>query len=144
MSRGIVKACRPGGAIVFEDIGFSGSFCYPHCAAYERYVELYEKVVQRRGGDANVGPKLLGLLRKAGATEVQVNVVQPTHVQGEGKLMASITMERIAGSVVSERLATEEEVEQIFKGLNAAAANMETVMSLPRIFQVWGNRAEAR
>ena len=137
----MVGACRPGGAVAVEDIDFSGSFCYPHCAAYERYVDLYQKVVQRRDGDANVGPKLLGLLRKAGATEVQVNVVQPTHVQGEGKLMASITMERIAGSVVSERLATEEEVEQIIKGLNAAAANVETVMSLPRIFQVWGNRA---
>ena len=137
----MVGACRPGGVVAVEDIDFSGSFCYPHCAAYERYVDLYQKVVQRRDGDANVGPKLLGLLRKAGATEVQVNVVQPTHVQGEGKLMASITMERIAGSVVSEGLATEEEVEQIIKGLNAAAANVETVMSLPRIFQVWGNRA---
>jgi ubiquinone/menaquinone biosynthesis C-methylase UbiE len=136
----MVGGCRPGGAVAVEDIDFSGSFCYPHCAAYERYVELYQKVVQRRGGDANVGPKLLGLLRQAGAIEVQVNVVQPTHVQGEGKLMASITMERIAGSVVSERLATEEEVEQIIKGLNAAAENVETVMSLPRIFQVWGKR----
>jgi hypothetical protein len=136
----LARACRRGGAIVFEDIDFSGSFCYPHCAAYERYVELYQKIVQRRGGDANIGPKLPGLLRKAGAEGVQVNVVQPTHVQDEGKLMASITMERISGSVVSEGLATEEEVDQIIKGLIAAAENVETVMSLPRIFQVWGKR----
>jgi len=136
----MVRACRPRGAIVVEDIDFSGSFCYPHCAAYERYVEVYQKVVQRRGGDANIGPKLPALLRKAGAEGVQVNVVQPTHVQGEGKLMASITMERISGSVVSEGLATEEEVEQIINGLNAAAADSKTVMSLPRIFQVWGRR----
>jgi hypothetical protein len=136
----LARACRRGGAIVFEDIDFSGSFCYPHCAAYERYVELYQKIVQRRDGDANIGPKLPGLLRKAGAEGVQVNVVQPTHVQDEGKLMASITMERISGSVVSEGLATEEEVDQIIKGLIAAAENVETVMSLPRIFQVWGKR----
>jgi len=45
MSRGMVRACRPRGAIVVEDIDFSGSFCYPHCAAYKRYVELYQKVV---------------------------------------------------------------------------------------------------
>ncbi|TMP96424.1 MAG: class I SAM-dependent methyltransferase [Verrucomicrobia bacterium] len=43
----MVRACRPRGAIVVEDIDFSGSFCYPHCAAYERYVEVYQKVVQR-------------------------------------------------------------------------------------------------
>ena len=84
---------------------------------------------------------LPALLRKAGAQGVQVNVVQPTHVQGEGKLMAPITMERISGSVVSEGLANDEEVKQIIKELNVAAANVETVMSLPRIFQVWGRRA---
>ena len=54
--------------------------------------------------------------------------------------MASITMERMSGSLVSEGLATEDEVKQIVKGLNAAAADGETVMSLPRIFQVWGKR----
>ncbi len=50
----MVTACRPEGTIVIEDTDFSGSFCYPHCAAYERYNELYQEVVQRRGGDPNI------------------------------------------------------------------------------------------
>jgi SAM-dependent methyltransferase len=134
----MLKACRPKGTIVIEDTDFAGSFCYPICAAYERYTELYQNVIYRRGGDPNIGPKLPGMLRKAGARGVELNVVQPTHMQGEGKLMASITMERISGAVISEGLATESEVQEIVNELNHAATDSETVMSLPRVFQVWG------
>jgi ubiquinone/menaquinone biosynthesis C-methylase UbiE len=137
----IVRACNVKGAIVLEDIDFSGSFCYPTCAAYDRYTRLYQDIVKRRGGDANIGPKLPGMLRKVGAENVLVNVIQPTHLEGEGKLMASITMQRIADSVISERLAAESEVQQIITELNDAAVDSETVMSLPRVFQVWGRRA---
>lgn len=136
----MVRACRPNGMIVVEDIDFTGSFCYPHSVAYQRYTELYQQVIYRRGGDPNIGPKLPGMLRKAGVDDVQVQVVQPTHLEGDGKLIASITMARIVESVVSEGLATEDEVEQVILGLNEAAADSETVMSLPRIFQVWGRR----
>jgi SAM-dependent methyltransferase len=136
----MTRTCKPDGVIVVEDIDFTGSFCYPYCAAYQKYLELYQQVIYRRGGDPDIGPKLPGMLRRAGVTDVQVQVVQPTHTKGDGKLIAAITMARIAESVVSEGLATEDEVEQIILGLNDAAADSETVMSLPRIFQVWGRR----
>jgi hypothetical protein len=137
----MVEACRPGRTIVIEDTDFSGSFCYPTCAAYERYKELYQKVVQRTGGDPDIGPKLPAMFRRAAIQAVELNVIQPAHIHGEGKLMAPITMSRISSAVTAEGLATEEEVQQILTELNEAAANCETVMSLPRIFQVWGKRA---
>src|SRR5262249_34525939 len=124
----MVRACRSKGLLVIEDIDFTGSFCYAHCVAYQTYTDLYQHVVQRRGGDPNIGPKLPGMLRKAGAAEIQVNVVQPTHIEGDGKLIASITMTRIADSVISEGLATEAEVEQVIDELNDAAADSEFVM----------------
>jgi SAM-dependent methyltransferase len=138
----MVAACRPGGTIVIEDTDFSGSFCYPHCAAYERYNELYQEVVQRRGGDPNIGPKLPALLRRAGIQGVEFNVIQPAHIQGEGKLMAPITMTRISDALIGEGLASKDEVQQILTGLHVAAADSETVMSLPGIFQVWGKRSK--
>jgi SAM-dependent methyltransferase len=138
----MLEACRPGGTIVIEDTDFSGSFCYPHCAAYERYNELYQEIVQRTGGDPNIGPKLPALLRRAGIQGVEFNVIQPAHIQGEGKLMAPITMSRISDALIGEGLATKDEVQQILTGLHVAAADSETVMSLPRIFQVWGKRSK--
>jgi len=139
----MVEACRPGGTIVIEDTDFSGSFCYPTCAAYERYKKLYQKVVQRRGGDSNIGPKLPAMFHSAAIQAIEFNVIQPTHIRGEGKLMAPITMSRISNALIAESLATEKEVQHILARLNGAAADHETVMSLPRIFQVWGKRASA-
>jgi predicted O-methyltransferase YrrM len=136
----MVEACRPGGTIVIEDTDFSGSFCYPTCAAYERYKQLYQRVVQRRGGDSNIGPKLPAMSRSAGLQAIELNVIQPVHIRGEGKLMAPITMARISGALIAEGLATENEVQQILTELNKTAADCETVMSLPRIFQVWSER----
>ncbi len=138
----MVEACRPEGTVVIEDTDFAGSFCYPRSAAYDRYNELYQKIVQRRGGDPNIGPKLPAMLRKAGVQTIELNVVQPAHVDGEGKWMAPITMSRISDALIAEGLATEDEVQQILTELNHAAADCETVISLPRIFQVWGKRGK--
>ena len=136
----MVEASRRGGMIVVEDIDFSGSFCHPHNAAYERYTDLYRQVVRRRGGDPDIGPKLPGMLRRAGLQNVRVNVVQPVHIDGDGKHVAAITMSRIADSVVAEGLAGEDEIMGIVAGLKAAAEDAETVIGQPRIFQSWGKR----
>ena len=138
----MVEACAPGGNIVIEDTHFAGSFCYPPCAAYERYKELYQKLVQRKGGDSNIGPKLPGMLRRAGVQDIELNVIQPAHMHGEGKLMAPLTMSRITDALTAEGFATESEVQQILTELNDAAADSGTLISLPRIFQVWGKRAK--
>src|SRR5262245_37824450 len=136
----MVEACAPGGSIVIEDTDFAGSFCYPTCAAYDRYKELYQKLVHQRGGDSNIGPKLPAMLRRAGIQGVELNVIQITHIRGEGKLMAPLTLSRISDALIAEGLATKDEVQQILTELNHIAADSETLISLPRIFQVWGKR----
>jgi len=138
----MAEACAPGGTIIIEDTDFAGSFCYPMCATYERYTELYHELLQRRGGDSNIGPKLPVLLRQAGIERVELNVVQPAHIHGEGKMMAPATMSRIADALMTEGLAGESEVQHILTELNRVAADSETVISLPRIFQVWGKRGK--
>ena len=136
----MVQACAPGGTIIIEDTDFAGSFCYPTCPAYERYKELYQELLKRRGGDPNIGPKLPAMLRRAGIKGVELNVIQPAHIHGEGKLMAPLTMSRISDALISEGLVSEDQVQQILTELNHAAADCETVISLPRVFQVWGKR----
>jgi len=137
----MLQACVPEGTIVIEDTDFAGSFCYPTCPAYERYKELYQELVQARGGDSNIGPKLPALMREAGIRRIELNVIQPAHVHGEGKMVAPFTMSRISNALTTEGLATVDEVQQILAELNHVAADSETVISLPRIFQVWGKRA---
>jgi len=81
------------------------------------------------------------VLRQAGIERVELNVVQPAHIHGEGKMMAPITVSRIADALMTEGLASESDVQHILSELNRVAADSETVISLPRIFQVWGERS---
>jgi hypothetical protein len=81
------------------------------------------------------------MLRSAGIQDIELNVVQPVHMHGEGKLMAPLTMSRISDALTAEGLATVDEAQQILTELNHVAADSETVISLPRVFQVWGKRA---
>jgi SAM-dependent methyltransferase len=134
------QAARAGGSVVVEDIDFTGSFCHPACTAYERYLQLYRMVVARRGGDADIGPKLYGLARRAGWRDVQVDVVQPTFVAGPGKQIALLTLVNVADAILEERLATEPELEATLDELARFSDAPDTLVSLPRVFQIWARR----
>lgn len=137
----MVNAALPGGLVVVEDIEFAAHFSYPPCPAFERYVSLYQQAVLGKGGDPNIGPRLPGLLMDAGLRNVDLAVVQPTFRRGPGKRMAQVTMEHIRAAVQSAGLASPEEVDGILAGLDQFARSRHTILSLPRIIQVWGRRA---
>jgi ubiquinone/menaquinone biosynthesis C-methylase UbiE len=134
----MVGAVRPGGILVVEDIQFSGHFCWPACPAFDRFVALYQQIVRRKGGDPEIGPRLLELAFDAGLQDVELDVIQPTYRSGPGKRMASVTLEHIRDAVVAAGLSTPREMEGWIAELDAFAEDPTTMMSLPRIFQVWG------
>jgi len=135
------RALRSGGVLIVEDIDFAGSFCYPRCAAYERYVALYRQVVERRGGDPDIGPKLHGLLVRAGLQPVHMALVHPFHIDQEEKTVSLSTLLNITDAVLSEGLAEAAEMEQAIEQLRAFTDDPTTIVSLPRVFQAWGRRA---
>ncbi|HTS24364.1 MAG TPA: class I SAM-dependent methyltransferase [Bryobacteraceae bacterium] len=134
------RALRPGGVLIVEDIDFTGSFSYPPCAAYERYLELYRSVVKRRGGDADIGPKLYSLLKLAGLQGVNMSLMQPFHVDQDEKALSLITLMNIMDALRSEELAEPAELERTIAGLKEFTDDPTTVLGLPRIFQAWGSR----
>jgi hypothetical protein len=76
----------------------------------------------------------------AGLEGVDLEVVQPTFREGPGKHMAAVTMEHIREEVVGAGLASAGEIDGIVGALGAFARDPRTLMSWPRIFQVWGKR----
>jgi SAM-dependent methyltransferase len=131
---------KPGGVLVVEDIDFSGHFCHPPSPAFRRYVELYTQAVERRGGDAHIGPRVPGLLMDSGFNGIGMHVVHPAGVDGEVKLIGPLTMENIADSVIADGLASRVEVEEIIANLYEFAHSPRTVISLPRVVQTWGRK----
>lgn len=136
----MIRQLRPGGVVIVEDIDFSGHFCHPDIPSFRRYVELYSQVVHRTGADPHIGKRLPELLLNTSLQNVKMHVVQPAGFEGEVKLMAPITMENIAGSVLAHDLASRQEIDSIVSDLYAVADDHRTVMSLPRVVQAWGYR----
>jgi hypothetical protein len=82
----------------------------------------------------------VSLFLDSGLDEVHLEVVQPTFRSGPGKHIASITLEHIQEAVVQEGLASAQEVERIVADLDQFTADPRTILSMPRIFQVWGRK----
>lgn len=131
----MAQAAVPGGAVAVEDIDFAGHFCFPACPRFDRYQALYEEAVRHKGGDARIGPRLLGMFLDAGLQDVRLRVVLPTFRSGPGKHLAAVTLEHIRESVVGAGLATNVEFDTLVRALNDFAADPRTMMSLPRSFR---------
>ena len=129
---------RPGGTLAVEDVDFRGHFCHPASFAFQRYVELYTQAGVKRGVDPLIGPRLPELLEKEGFTGVRLRVVLPTFRSGDGKQIALLTLGAIQESVVATGLADLAEVRRLLVELQRFTEDERTIMSLPRIFQVWG------
>ena len=141
----MVRAVRPGGRLVLEDVFFPGHICYPANAAFDRYLELYQAVASaKEGGDAAIGERLLEMALEAGLVEVRVGLVVPTFRDGEGKRVARVTMEHLRVAVVGAGLASGREVDNLVVELGRLADDDRTLMSIAPTFQVWGRRAGAR
>jgi ubiquinone/menaquinone biosynthesis C-methylase UbiE len=130
----------PGGQMIVEDIDFRGSFSYPASSAFAAYVDLYRRAALTRGVDPDIGPRLPSLLESAGLAPVEMQVVQPAAQRGEVKLLNPVTMEAIADAVITAGIATGTEIEGIVDELYRMARDETTVMSVPRIVQVWGRK----
>lgn len=137
------KAIRPGGIAIVVDTDFRGHFSEPDSPLVRRYVELYTQALKRRGGDANLGPRLPALLAQRGFENVQMNVVQHAATSGDTKLIVPMTLEFSAEAVVGEGLASRAEVDTIVSELYAFARDPSTVLSGPRIIETWAHRPAA-
>jgi len=140
----MVRAARPGGCLVLEDVFFPGHICYPSNAAFDRFVELYQAVARmKEDGDAAIGVRLLGMALEAGLVDVRVGLVVPTFREGEGKQVTQVTMEHIREAVVSAGLASNPEVDDVVGELGRLTDDDRTLMSMAPTFQVWGHKASA-
>jgi SAM-dependent methyltransferase len=134
----MASALRRGGVLIAEDVDFSGCFCYPPCDAYDRYVALYRETIRRRGGNADLGPRLPSQFHSVGIRQIEVAVIQSCGLEGDAKLIMPLTLERIADAAVSEGLATARDIEQMITELYDYYADPTTLMGTPRIVQTWG------
>lgn len=136
----MLKASKKGKIIAAEDVQFSGHFSFPKNKAFKKYIELYSEAVKLKIGDSEIGPKLPLMFEQCGIKNVNFNVVQPVHKSGIEKMMAYVTFEKIKKSLLELSLISENEINKLLEELLHFTENPDTIISMPRIFQVWGRK----
>jgi ubiquinone/menaquinone biosynthesis C-methylase UbiE len=131
---------RPRGVLVVEDADFDGWCCDPPNEAFDFFVRSYGRVLERRGGDHALGRKLYRSFRGAGISEPDVALVQSVSVAGEEKTLAWSTLESTAEAIVSERIASEDEVTAALASLWQFTKDPHTLICHPRVFQLCSRR----
>lgn len=134
------EAVRPGGAIAVEDTDFDGFFCDPHNDGFDFHKRMYPQVLEHHGGDARIGRKLYRYFLQAGIPDPGLHLVQSVDATGEAKTLALLTLQATAAAIVSAALASAEEVAAAIEDLAAFTAAPDTIVSGPRILQVWARR----
>jgi SAM-dependent methyltransferase len=133
-------AVRPGGVLIVEDADFDGWCCHPPNEGFDFFVRTYRAAISRRGGDQAYGRKLYAGFLAAGIPVAEVRVVQPAWIDGEGKTLAWSTLEATADAIVAEQVASADEVTAALASLRDFTADAQTLISGPRIFQLWSRR----
>jgi SAM-dependent methyltransferase len=133
----MMSVAKQGGRVVVEDIDFDLHIAEPRTAAFTRYIELYEAVVLARGGDPFLGRKLYRLLMDASLQGVTPSV-QVTPAIGVARHLCSLTLEGIRDSVVSEGIASGEEVDGVLQELRALEDDPKALIGIAGTHQVWG------
>jgi SAM-dependent methyltransferase len=77
------RGVAPGGVLMIEDVEVAATWGSPPSAALARYRELYVAAANANGASPAVGAELACFLHDLGATEVEVDLIQPVlHARG--------------------------------------------------------------
>lgn len=136
----MVCALKPGGSLLVEDLQFSAHFCYPASSAFNTYLQWYARAVRKNGGNPELGIELHTHLQTAGLQDVQVQVAQPAGISGAAKQMSLLTLDKIKQSLLANGIATEAEFDLVRQEMAVFTADKNSVISMPRTFQVWGRK----
>lgn len=136
----MVQSTVTGGKVIAEDLQFSGHFCYPACPAFEKYIAYYSKAATHNGHNPEIGPSLVNLFHEAGLTNIGFEIIQPCFNDRQGKWMGYITLDKIKNTLTSQGIATQDSIDSTLTELEIFTQRKDTIISMPRIFRVWGTR----
>ena len=133
-------ALRPGGLLIVEDADFGGLSSYPVNSGLRFFLRAYSRMIELRGGDHAVGRKLYSYFLEAGIPSPSMSLVGSVHYEGEEKTLPLSTLEATADSIVSEGIASRDQVAAAIASLEEFTKDPRTLIFGPRVFQLYSHR----
>ncbi len=138
--RAMGSLLRPGGRLVCEELDLTHWHCDPPARCVEQFINLNLKLGDRRGEDFRRGGSLHRLLREAGFGSVEVAAHLPLVLKGSPKQLLWMTFAEFAPALVTEGIATTEDIRRISQELREVADDETTLLGLPMMVQAWATK----
>jgi hypothetical protein len=110
------------------------------CWVAHRFFALNAALGERRGENFCLGASLPRLFREAGFARPEVGANFALALRGEQKRLLGMTFAEFAPELVSEGLASQEEVDRVAADLITLADEETTLFGFPLVVQVWAVR----
>ena len=131
---------RPGGLVVCEEIDLGCWLCDPLAEAMTQFFALNAALGERRGENFFLGASLHRLFHEVGFARPEVGANFVLALRGEQKRLLGMTFADFAPELVSEGLASQEEVDRVAADLITLADDERTLFGFPLLAQVWAVR----
>lgn len=116
------RVLKPGGVIGMREVDWGSVVVWPEMAEITRFLDIYDRVAARNGGDAHVGRKLRALFTRAGFVDLRVGAGVWSFGTSEltkqwGESWARRVLEsNIADRAIEYGIASKSELEEVSAG----------------------------
>jgi ubiquinone/menaquinone biosynthesis C-methylase UbiE len=137
----MARLTKPGGWVLSFEPDCGTSVCYPPNPSYDRLAEIFPAVFSRNGADWQIGRRVAELYRAAGLVDVQVEARADIYPKGHTRRTILIDLVRSMRRYVLElKLATDQELEQLFADALCHLENPDTIVMPNLFFLVSGHK----
>jgi SAM-dependent methyltransferase len=132
----MLAAARPGGRVLVEDVEVAAVWSSPPSDALTRHLELYVAAAHGLGARPDYAAEIAPTLAALGATDVEIDLLQPVLRTPDDIRAHACTMEAIAEPVLAQGLASTDEIATLVDQLDEFARTPGVVATLPRVVQI--------
>jgi ubiquinone/menaquinone biosynthesis C-methylase UbiE len=134
------KVLKTEGILVVED-GDLKSACSMPPSPIDAFADLFSRLGSIRGVDYSVANNLYHMVRRAGFSNVRLEIHQPALVEGENRHFLQWSVAEAGDAFVKAGLITSEELARTLSGMQKAIDDPDVIILAPRMSLVWGRKA---
>jgi SAM-dependent methyltransferase len=132
---------KPGGLLVVEDGDLTAAMSQP-ATTLNAFADLFGRLGPTRGLDYSMAKNLYALVKAAGFLNVNVEIHQPAILAGENRHLLKWSVEEAGPAFVGAGLISAEDLARTLVEMEKAIDDPDVLILGPKIFSVWGRKAE--